>query len=150
MQAEFYAVLTAVCWAAGSLMEKTGVRLGNLTPVMGTAVRTFFSLLLMAVLSRPYWGEIRSAGPRSILLVAAGGGVLAGGLGIMFLYTGLKHGSLSSVMTIAFCLAPVLGVVLGVLVLKEKLSPLQIAGIVLCIAGAVMTVWSRGQGAAVQ
>ncbi len=143
MQAEFYAVLTAVCWAVGSLMEKTGIRLGNLTPVMGTAIRTVFSLLLLTFLSYPYWGELKSAGAKPIILIAAGGGVLAGGLGIMFMYTGLKHGNISSVMTIAFCFAPVLGVILGVLVLKEKLTPLQIAGIVLCITGAAMTVYFR-------
>lgn len=143
LQPEFYAFLTALCWAVGSLIEKTGIRLGNLTPVMGTAVRTFFSLLLVAVLSRPYWGELRTAGLRPLILVAAGGGVIAGGLGIVFLYTGLKHGQLSTVMTIAFCLAPVLGVLLGVLVLKEKLSPLQVTGVILCIAGAAMTVYFR-------
>ena len=147
MQPEFYAVLTAVCWAAGSLLEKTGVRLGNLTPVMGTAIRTFFSLLLLALLSRPFWGELRTAGVKPVLLVAAGGGILAGGLGIVFLYTGLKHGQLSVVMTIAFCLAPVLGAVLGLLVLKEKLAPLQLMGIVLCITGAAMTVYFKVEGA---
>lgn len=143
MQAEFYAVLTAICWSVGSLMEKTGIRLGNLTPVMGTAIRTVFSLMLMAILSYPYWGELRSAGAKPILLIAAGGGVLAGGFGILFLYTGLKHGNISSVMTIAFCLAPVLGVILGVLVLKEKLNTLQMAGIALCIIGAAMTVYFK-------
>jgi transporter family protein len=150
LQAEFYALLTAVCWSVGSLMEKTGVRLGNLTPVMGTTLRTFFSLVLLAMLSRPYWGEIKLAGTRPVLLVAAGGGILAGGLGIIFLYTGLKHGQLSSVMTIAFCLTPLLGVILGVLVLREKLNPLQLAGILLCIAGASMTVLFKDTGAAAQ
>lgn len=110
---------------------------------MGTAIRTLFSLMLMTFLSYPYWGELKSAGAKPIILIAAGGGVLAGGLGIMFLYTGLKHGHISSVMTIAFCLAPVLGVILGVLVLKEKLTPLQITGIVFCITGAAMTVYFR-------
>ena len=110
---------------------------------MGTAIRTLFSLLLLTFLSYPYWGELKQAGAKPIILIAAGGGVLAGGLGIMFFYTGMKHGHLSSVMTIAFCLAPVLGVILGVLVLKEKLSPLQLAGIVLCITGAAMTVYFR-------
>jgi len=124
-------------------MEKTGVKLGNFTPVMGTAIRTVFSLMLLTFLSYPYWGELRSAGAKPVILIAAGGGVLAGGLGILFLYTGLKHGQISSVMTIAFCLAPVLGVILGVLVLKEKLSPLQIAGIVLCVTGAAMTVFFK-------
>lgn len=150
MQAEYYALLTAVCWATGSLLEKTGVRIGNLTPVMGTTVRTLISLLLLSVLSKPYWPELRTAGTKSIALVAAGGGILAGGLGIMFLYTGLKHGHLSSVMTIAFCLTPVLGVVLGVLVLREKIGMLQLAGIILCVIGAAMTVWFRDTGTAPQ
>jgi uncharacterized membrane protein len=146
MQAEAFAALTAICWAVGSLMEKTGVRLGGLTPVTGTAVRTFFSLVLLAALSRPYWGELRTAGVKPLLLIAIGGGLLAGGLGLVFLYTGLRNGQLSTVMTIAFCLAPVLGVLLGVLVLKEKLTPMQLAGIVLCITGAAMTVYFRDRG----
>jgi len=61
----------------------------------------------------------------------------------MFLYMGLKTGYLSTVMTIAFCLAPVLGVVLGVAVLKERINMLQIAGIALCIIGAAMTVYFK-------
>ncbi|MCD4774774.1 MAG: hypothetical protein K8S15_01840 [Candidatus Aegiribacteria sp.] len=36
---------------------------------------------------------IRSAGAEPILLIAAGGSVLAGGFGILFLYMGLKHGN---------------------------------------------------------
>ncbi len=143
MQAELYAVFAAVCWALGSLLEKTGMRLGNLTPVMGTAIRTLFSLILLTFVSYPYWSELKSAGLKPVLLIAGGGGVLAGGLGIMFFYTGMKHGNISSVMTIAFCLAPVLGVILGVLVLKEKISHLQLAGIVLCIVGAAMTVYFK-------
>jgi drug/metabolite transporter (DMT)-like permease len=46
-------------------------------------------------------------------------------------------------MTIAFCLAPVIGAVLGYLFLNERLSPVQIAGIALCITGAAMTVYFR-------
>ncbi len=119
------------------------MRLGNLTPVMGTAIRTLFSLMLLSFLSYPHWSELKNAGVKPVILIAAGGGVLAGGLGIMFFYTGMKHGHISSVMTIAFCLAPVLGVILGVLVLKEKLTPLQVTGIALCITGAAMTVYFR-------
>lgn len=148
LQAEFYALLTAVCWAVGSLMEKTGIGLGNMTPLTGTVIRTFFSLILLSVLAFPYLGEIRSAGVKPVVLVAVGGGILAGGLGIVFLYSGLKSGHLSTVMTIAFCLTPVIGVLLGVLVLKEKLTPLQLAGIVICITGAAMTVYFRNPQAA--
>ena len=143
MRAEMYAVLTACCWAFGSLLEKRGVTIGQLSPAMGTAIRTAFSLLVLLFLSYPYWGQLRTAGTKSIILIAVGGGLLAGGLGIVFLYAALRSGAISTVMTIAFCLAPVIGAVLGFLILKERLSPLQMLGVALCITGAVLTVYFK-------
>jgi uncharacterized membrane protein len=143
MKAEFWAILTALCWGIGSLLEKKGVKIGGLTPVMGTVIRTAVSLLLLLLLSYRFWPQVRLAGFKSISLIAVGGGLLAGGLGIMFLYTGLKEGNLSTVMTIAFCLAPVVSIVLGVLVLHEKLQPVQWLGIVLCISGAALVTYYR-------
>ncbi len=144
MRAEIFAAFTAICWGVGSLLEKKGVKLGGLSPVMGTTVRTAVSLLLLTFVSYPYWGQIRKAGAPSIALIAVGGGVIAGGLGIIFLYAALKSGSLSSVMTIAFCLAPIVGALLGYFVLHERLSPIQLLGIALCITGASLVTWFRG------
>lgn len=144
MRAEVWAILTALCWGFGSLLEKKGVKIGHLTPVMGTAIRTVCSLVLLLPLSMACWGEVRTAGVKSILLIAVGGGVIAGGLGLVFLYTGLKHGQLSTVMTIAFCLTPVVGAVLGYLLLRERLSLAQGIGICLCILGAAITTYFKG------
>jgi transporter family protein len=83
------------------------------------------------------------AGIKSISLIAIGGGVLSGGLGIVFLYTGLKAGNLSTVMTIAFCLAPVISTALGYFVLHEKLTSVQIIGIVLCVTGAALVTYYK-------
>jgi uncharacterized membrane protein len=146
MRAEAWAVLTALCWGIGSLLEKRGVKIGGLHPVMGTTIRTAFSLLLLFFVSYPYWAQIRKAGTVSISLIAVGGGVIAGGLGIIFLYAGLKSGNLSSVMTIAFCLAPVVGAILGYLVLNERLAPIQLAGVVLCVVGAALVTYFRQAG----
>ncbi len=143
MRAEFWAILTAVCWATGSLLEKRGVKVGNLSPIMGTGIRTFFSLILLTFLSFPFWNQVKHAGIKSISLIALGGGVLAGGLGIIFLYTGLKHGNLSTIMTIAFCCAPVFGAIIGYFGLHEKLAPIQVVGIILCIIGATLTVYFK-------
>lgn len=143
MKAEIWAVLTACCWGVGSLLEKKGVKLGGLAPVMGTVIRTTFSLLILLAVSFPFWGQVRTAGIKSISLIAVGGGVLAGGLGIVFLYTGLKAGNLSTVMTIAFCLAPVIGTALGYFVLHEKLTSVQIMGIVLCVTGAALVTYFK-------
>jgi len=143
MRAEIWAVLTALCWGVGSLMEKRGVKLGGLSPVMGTTIRTAVSLVLLAVISYPYWSQVRNAGTTSLTLIAVGGGVIAGALGIMFLYTGLKSGNLSSVMAIAFCLAPVIGAILGYFVLHERLSAVQLLGVLLCITGAALVTLFR-------
>lgn len=143
MRAEAWAVLTALCWGFGSLLEKRGVKVGELSPIMGTTIRTACSLFLLILVSYPYWGQVRKAGAVSISLIAVGGGVLAGGLGIIFLYTGLRAGNLSSVMTIAFCLAPVVGTILGYVVLHERLSPVQFVGIFLCVVGAALVTWFK-------
>jgi transporter family protein len=143
LRPEFWAIFTAVCWAVGSFLEKKGIQTGNLTPVMGTTIRTAVSLILLGFLSAPFWGELKSAGWKPVGLIAVGGGILAGGLGIVFLYTGLKTGHISTVMTIAFCLAPVFGVLIGFLLMGERLAAMQVVGIVLCITGAAMTVWFR-------
>lgn len=143
MKAELWALLTAACWGIGSLLEKQGVKIGGLAPVMGTVIRTTFSFLFLLAISFPFWGQVRTAGVRSISLIAIGGGIVAGGLGIIFLYAGLKAGNLSTVMTIAFCLAPVIGTILGYLILHEKLSPVQILGIALCVAGASLVTYFK-------
>lgn len=143
MTAEGWAILTAICWGAGSLLEKRGVKLGGFAPAMGTVVRTAFSLLLLLALSFPFWGQVKTAGVKSISLIAIGGGVLAGGLGVVCLYTGLKSGNISTVMAISFCLAPVVGTALGYLFLHEKLAPVQLVGIGLCVAGAALVTYFK-------
>ncbi len=138
MKAEIWAVLTAVCWAVGSLLEKKGVKLGEFTPVMGTTIRTVVSLTLLLALSFSFWGEVKTAGMKPVLLIAVGGGVIAGGLGVIFLYSALKEGQISNVLTIAFCLTPVIGAIMGYLFLEERLKPVQVCGIVMCVAGAAL------------
>jgi len=46
-------------------------------------------------------------------------------------------------MTIAFCLTPVIGAALGILVLHEKLNLLQLLGIVLCVTGAALVIYFK-------
>ena len=143
MRAELWAVLTALCWAGGAYFEKKGVRLGGFAPVMGTTLRTVTSVVLLLVLSQPYWGQVRAAGIQPILMVVLGGGVVAGAMGILFFYKALAVGNLSVVLPIAFCLTPVLGVVIGVVVSKEQVSALQCVGVLLAVVGATLTVWFK-------
>ncbi|MBF0502446.1 MAG: DMT family transporter [Candidatus Riflebacteria bacterium] len=143
MRAEIWAVLTAFCWAFGSFLEKRGVKLGEFAPIMGTTIRTTFSFIFLSILSYPYWGQLKSAGVKPVSFIAVGGGILAGGFGIICLYSGLKAGNISTVMTIAFCLTPVIGTIIGYFAMNEKLSALQYAGICLCIVGSAITVYFK-------
>jgi uncharacterized membrane protein len=145
MRPEFYAVLTAICWAVGSYLEKKGVKAGNFTPAMGVTIRTFFSLIFLSILSYPYWGELKnpSSNLKPILYIIFGGGLIAGCLGITFLYSGLKEGNMAIILAIAFCLTPLLGAIIGYFFLKEDISKIQMFGIILCITGAAITVFNR-------
>jgi len=141
MKPVFFAVLTAVCWSVGGFFEKKGLRLGNLSPVMGITVRTAAALLVLGLASFPYWKTLAGAGLQPVLYLVLGGGVVAGSLGMLFFYTGLATGELSRVIPVAFGLTPLLGFLLGVVVMKEPATAYKIAGViftsigVLCIAG---------------
>ena len=143
MRAEFWAVMTAICWAGGSYFEKRGVKLGGFAPIMGTTIRTVTSVLVLLVVSRPYWGQVRGAGLGPLMMVVLGGGVVAGTMGIAFFYNAIAAGNLSLVLPIAFCLTPVLGVLIGLVFLGERLAPLQIVGILLTVVGATMAVYYK-------
>jgi catalase len=43
MRAEFWAILTAMCWAVGSFLEKRGIKLGDLSPESLHQVTILFS-----------------------------------------------------------------------------------------------------------
>ncbi|MCD4655496.1 EamA family transporter [bacterium] len=144
MSAEIWAILTGVCWAFGSFFEKKGVALGNLSPVMGASLRTAVSVIVLGVLSFPYWYQLKSAGTKSILMVVVAGGVFSGALGILFLYQALNTGKLSIVLPLAFCLSPVIGVLLGVFFMQEKLTAMQYLGVTLTVVGASLTAYFRG------
>ena len=46
-------------------------------------------------------------------------------------------------MTIAFCLAPVISTILGFLVLQERLTSVQVFGIILCVIGAALVTYFK-------
>ncbi len=138
-----WAVLTAACWAIGSFFEKSGVKLGGFAPIMGVTIRTFVSVLLLGVLSYPFWPQLRTSGIKPIIMIALGGGVCAGAMGLLFFYKALKLGNISLILPLAFCCTPVFGVIIGVVLLKEKLVLMQYLGISLTIIGAFLTAYYK-------
>lgn len=140
---EILAVLTAIFWASGSYFEKQGMKLGSLSPVLGITLRTGMALVVLSLISIPYWRQISEAGTKSLLYMLLGGGILAGSVGMLCYYAALSKGELSKVMTIAFTVTPVAGAIIAAYALHESLSVAKLCGIGLCVAGVLVLLLNK-------
>ncbi|MCD6363812.1 MAG: EamA family transporter [Synergistetes bacterium] len=137
MKAELFALLTAACWGIGSFFEKKGLALGNIPPFAGAALRTAISLLILTFLALPSLSTLLKAGWKPFALVAFGGGLLAGSLGIAFFYTAIKSGELGKVLPIAFT-SPFFGVLMALLFKTETITFKNALGMILTITGIII------------
>jgi len=76
MRPEIFALVTAIAWGVGGFFEKRGLNMGNLTPQVGITIRTAVALIVLGAVSFPHWKSIPEAGPRALLMLVIGGGVL--------------------------------------------------------------------------
>jgi len=137
MKPELFALLTAICWGVGGYFEKKGLHLGNLSPTMGITIRTAVALVILAAASFPQWKNLPQAGPKALLYMVIGGGVVAGAAGMLCFYTAIKGAPLTRIMPIAFT-SPLFGALMGVMLGGEPLSLKTVAGMALTIAGIVV------------
>ena len=137
MKPELFALLTAIAWGVGGYFEKKGLHLGNLSPTMGITLRTATALAILAIASYPQWKTLPQAGPRALLYMMVGGGIVAGSVGMLCFYTALKGASLNRVMPIAFT-SPLFGALMGILFAGEPLTLKTVGGILLTVGGIVL------------
>lgn len=134
---QLLALLTAMAWGIGGYFEKKGLHLGNLSPQMGITIRTFVALLILGAVSYPQWKNLAQAGPKALLMMVLGGGVVAGAIGMLCFYAAIKGAPLTKVMPIAFT-SPLFGALMGVAFGGEPLTVKTIIGTLLTIAGIVV------------
>lgn len=137
MKPEIFALLTAICWGVGGYFEKKGLHLGNLSPTMGITVRTATALLILGAASFPQWKTLPQAGPKALLYMVLGGGVVAGAAGMLCFYTALKGAPLTRVMPIAFT-SPLFGALMGILLAGEALTWKTVLGMLMTVGGIVL------------
>ncbi|MBE0636296.1 EamA family transporter [Candidatus Bipolaricaulota bacterium] len=137
MRTQLFALFTAIAWGVGGYFEKKGLLMGNLPPQVGITIRTAVALIVLAAASAPQWRTMLEAGPKPLLYIALGGGVLAGSVGMLCFYVALKGGSLAQVMPIAFT-SPIFGVLMGVLIGGSTLQPRQLIGMALTVGGIAL------------
>lgn len=132
-----YALISALFAGLTAVLAKVGV--ADVPSNLATLIRTivvvgFASAIVLAT------GEargLRSLGPRDWLALVASG--LATGASWLFYFAALKRGPVSGVAPIDK-LSFLVAMTLGVLVLREPVRPLTIAGAVLIAAGVALTL----------
>jgi len=137
MRAQLFALLTAVAWGVGGYFEKKGLQLGNLAPQMGITIRTLVALIILALVRYPQWKTLPAAGPRALLYIIIGGGVVAGACGMLCFYIAIKGAPLSRIMPIAFT-SPLFGALLGILLAGETVTIRSAVGMLMTVAGIIL------------
>lgn len=126
-----------MAWGIGGYFEKKGLHLGGLSPQMGITIRTAVALLILGAVSFPQWKTLPQAGPKALLMMVIGGGVVAGAAGMLCFYTAIKGAPLTRVMPIAFT-SPFFGALMGILLGGEPLTLKTVIGTLLTIAGIIV------------
>lgn len=137
MKPQIFALLTAIAWGVGSYFEKKGLNLGNLSPQMGITIRTFVALIVLSLVSYPHWKTVPQAGPKALLYMIVGGGVVAGSVGLLLFYMAIKGAPLSRVMPIAFT-SPLFGALMGFIFGSEPVTFKTILGIFMTVGGIIL------------
>jgi bacterial/archaeal transporter family protein len=137
LKPQLLALLTAAAWGLGGYFEKRGLHLGHLPPQLGITLRTATALVVLGAVSAPQWRLVPQAGPRALLYLIVGGGLVAGSLGMLCFYAALKGAPLTRVMPIAFT-SPLFGALLALTVGGEALTVKTIIGMALTVGGIVL------------
>lgn len=140
MRPELFALITAMAWGIGGYFEKKGLLLGNLSPQVGITLRTFVAFIILGALSMSQWKTLATAGTKSLTIMVIGGGLVAGTIGMLCFYFAIKHGTLASVMPIAFT-SPLFGAMMPVVMGETSWReiPLKVVvGMVLCVLGIAL------------
>jgi drug/metabolite transporter (DMT)-like permease len=125
----------AILWAAGSITLKIGLE--KVDTFLAAAIRVTMAAMVLTVVAfgrkpeeRP---KLRSYGTRN-LTIAAGAGLLTYGIGAIGYVTAI-HLIGAGKTTLLTASAPVFLLPMSVLILKERLSPVALAGVGVAIAG---------------
>jgi len=137
MKPQLFALLTAIAWGVGGYFEKKGLHLGDLSPQMGITIRTAVALLILAAVSFPQWKTLPQAGSKALLMIAIGGGVVAGALGMLCFYTALKGAPLTKVMPIAFT-SPLFGALMAIIFGGEPFTWKTAVGMAMTVGGIIL------------
>ena len=149
MKAIILAILAGLCWGIGEVFTRSVLHTGKIGPLTAIAVRTTVALPVLWLIYFIFvqgrrieptnW--MRSDWP-TLLKLICGSGLIAGAGGMIFFYAALNLGEASRIKPIAFSIAPLMGVLLGWLILHEQMTLQKAIGAILILAGVVLLTGS--------
>ena len=130
-----YALMSAVCAALVAVLGRVGVRSvdANVGTVLRSVVMTLF--LLVFITATRGWDKLPKLASKPVVMLVLAG--VAGAASWLFYFNALRRADVSHVAPIDK-LSTVIAVVLAVLLLGERPTVLNWAGIVLMVAGAYL------------
>jgi drug/metabolite transporter (DMT)-like permease len=133
------AALSSLCWSGNHIIGRAMA--GEVPPLATGSIRWIVPAALLAPFALPHlrrdWPEIRRNWP-VLLALSLGGGALFGTLQ----YVGLTYTTAINV-SVLNSTAPVFIVAAGALLYRDTVGPLQLAGILVSLAG-VLAIVSKG------
>jgi bacterial/archaeal transporter family protein len=128
-----FATIALVFWGMTGVTQKLSTnRISSELSFLWFAYAMIAISLVLLLTVRLHWAVT----PKVLWLAIAGGTL--NGLGALTSFAALESGGKASVVISLISLYPLLTVVTAVLFLREHLTPVQIAGIILAIAGAIL------------
>lgn len=120
----WFSICCVLCWGGWALVSKLGTNDISASGMQFIFAFGFIPVALLALVLKPVKFEKDLKG----IAYGLGNGVLAG-IGGLALFAAYRTGGSTSVITVATALYPMITVVLAFLILKERLTRLQIVGL---------------------
>lgn len=128
-----YSLVATSMWGIWAILVKLAAeRIGHWPSVM---VYTIASVTTTVVIFTSLGKSLRAMDPSGVVIAIAAG--VLGGLAVVFFQKALSIGPVSTTTAIS-ALYPVFAVIFGVVFLKERLSPLNYAGIAMALVAGVL------------
>lgn len=146
MKAILLAIGAGACWGVGEVFTKSVLHSGRVGPVTAIAVR---STVALPVLWLAYYIVVKrmkleptdwltnASGP-TLAKLTLGSGLIAGAGAMLFFYLALHAGEISRIKPVAFTIAPLVAVILGITLLGEPLTARKGIAIAMILAGVVL------------
>lgn len=129
----WYSVLCVLCWGAWILCSKLGSNEIPAAPMQFLFAFGFIPVAVLVLGLKPVKFEKSLKG----IVYSLGNGILAG-IGGLTLFAAYRSGGNTSVITTATSLYPLITVALAILVLRERLTWLQVLGLGFAVAAIII------------